>query len=350
MCEIPRSEEPFRCDYKCLRRLFDHAGDAIFVHGLDGRFTSVNRAACEMLGHTREDLLGGMYPWDFVVRDARETILALWARMEQGVPVTVTDELRRKDGTLFPAEVRVIRFREDNCDVIIATCRDITKWRQAEEARARAEIAMLEERHRMAREIHDTLAQGFTGILLQLEAADAAAEAGKPLDSYFARVRDLARFGLTEARRSVLALRPVALEECGLEFALQQLAERSFVEGALSCEFSGASSDQRLGPSVELGLFRIAQEAVSNAMRHAKPSRISIELIFDKDTITLTVKDDGAGITGQKGGDSTPGYGILTMRQRANEMGGRVELKSGPTGGTVVAVTIPANANAPSSE
>src|SRR5438094_8572345 len=222
MPDIPQPEEQFRRNYECLRRLFDHAGDAIFVHGLDGLFTDVNRAGCEMLGYTREEFLGGMCPWDFVVRDARETIQQHWAAMQMGVPITITDELRRKDGTIFPVEVRLVRHAAGDGEVIIAICRDITRRREAEEARARAEIALLEERNRMAREIHDSLAQSFTGILLQLEAAEAAAEAGVPSETYLRRVRDLAKFGLGEARRSVLALRPLALEEKGLEYALRQ--------------------------------------------------------------------------------------------------------------------------------
>src|SRR5438067_10265452 len=149
-----------------------------------------------MLVYTREELLVGMFPWDFVVRDSRETIQARCAEMQPGVPITITDELRRKDGTIFPAEVRLVRYAAGNREVIIAICRDITKRREAEEARARAGIAMLEECNRMAREIHDSLAQSFTGILLQLDAAEAAAEAGAPSESYLCRVRDLATFGL----------------------------------------------------------------------------------------------------------------------------------------------------------
>ncbi|MDP9290871.1 MAG: PAS domain S-box protein [Verrucomicrobiota bacterium] len=340
MPEQPQSEEQFRRNYECLRRLFDHAGDAIFIHGLDGRFTDVNRAACEMLGYAREELLASMFPWDFAARDARDKIQAHWAEMQPGTPITVTDELRRKDGTTFPAEVRLVRYRADDREVIIAICRDITKRRQAEEARARAEIAMLEERNRIAREIHDTLAQSFTGILLQLEAAEAAAEARRPTDSYLCRVRDLARFGLAEARRSVLALRPVALEERGLEYALQQLAERSSIEGALSCEVSGTGTTRRLNADVELGLFRIAQEAVGNAIRHAKPTRILIAVAFGKDAVTMTVKDDGSGVI-IPAGDAKAGYGIVAMRERAREMSGSIELGNIPEGGTCIVVTVP---------
>src|SRR5688572_17919379 len=247
-----QSAEQFRRDYECLRRLFDHAGDAIFVHGLDGQITDVNLAACATLGYAREELLG-MCPWDFVVHDSREKILSAWAQMRSGLPITVNDELRRKDGAPFPVEVRLVRYSADQRDVIIAICRDITKRRQAEAATLKAEVALVEERNRMAREIHDTLAQSFTGILLQLEAAEAATEAGLSASSYISRVRDIARFGLGEARRSVLALRPLVLEEQGLEHALRQLAERSSIEGAIICELTATGGVQRLDSAVELG-------------------------------------------------------------------------------------------------
>jgi signal transduction histidine kinase len=290
-----------------------------------------------MLGYEREELLGGMFPWDFVVRDSRDTIQAHWHAMESGIPMTVTDELRRKDGTMFPAEVRLVRYRAEDREVIIAICRDITKRREAEEARSRAEIAMIEDRNRIAREIHDSLAQSFTGILLQLEAADAAAEAGKASGSYLCRVRDLAKFGLGEARRSVLALRPLALEEKGLEYALRQLAERSSIEGALSCEFWAAGLAQRFEAGVELGLFRIAQEAVTNALKHATAKRISIELIADRDAVKLTVSDDGSGIAHER----TGGYGLVQMQERAQQIGGTLRIDTKPQGGTMITIAVP---------
>ncbi len=337
MPDVSQSEEQFRRNYECLRRLFEHAGDAIFVHGLDGQFTDVNRAACEMLGYTREEFLGSMCPWDFVVRNSRDIIQQHWAEMQTGVPITITDELRRKDATTFPAEVRLVRYNAGDREVIIAICRDITKRREAEEARARAEIAMLEERNRMAREIHDSLAQSFTGILLQLEASAASAEAGAPSESYLCRARDLAKFGLAEARRSVLALRPLALEEKGLEYALRQLAERSSIEGALSCEFSASGAVPRLEPNVELGLFRIAQEAVTNAIKHASPKRIAIELIGKRGAVELCVGDDGSGIPTERG----DGYGLVQMQERAQQIGGSFAVETNAGGGTRIAVVVP---------
>jgi PAS domain S-box-containing protein len=333
------SAEQFRRDYECLRRLFDHAGDAIFVHGLDGQFTDVNLAACKTLGYTREELLR-MCPWDFVVHDSREKILSVWVQMQPGLPITVDDELRRKDGTSFPVEVRLVRYSADHREVIIAICRDITKRRQAEAAMLKADLALVEERNRMAREIHDTLAQSFTGILLQLEAAEAATEAGLSANGYISRVRDIARFGLGEARRSVLALRPLVLEEQGLEHALRQLAERSSVEGAIICELTASGTVQRLDPAVELGIFRVAQEAVGNSVKHAKATRISIELMFASEGVTLSVTDNGNGRAVHPDVLAKKGYGLLAMRERAQAIGGNFKIQDVTGGGTRISLVV----------
>jgi PAS domain S-box-containing protein len=119
-----------RDDYQ---QLFNHAADAVFVHGLDGRFTDVNHAACEMLGYAREELLT-MAPWDFVVNDPRETIVRNWHHMDCGVPFTVDGVFRRKDGRTLPAQVRLVRFKpEDGKDLLIAVCRDVTSSKQIEQ-------------------------------------------------------------------------------------------------------------------------------------------------------------------------------------------------------------------------
>jgi PAS domain S-box-containing protein len=331
--ESTRREEELRRSYQCLRQPFEHAADGIFVHGLDGLFTDVNRASCEMLGYSREELLQ-MHPWDLCIQQSREKTLSMLADM----PITAAEELLRKDGTKFPAEVRLVMFEAPTGKVFISICRDITKRRQAEEARAKAEIAVLEERNRMAREIHDTLAQSFTGILLQIEAAEAAAEAGLPADMHLSRVRELTRFGLAEARRSVLALRPLDLEEKGLEHALQQLAERSSIQGALICEFSALGAVHRLNADMQLAFFRIAQEALSNAIKHAKATRISMKLTFETSTVRLSVEDDGGGIAKETAALSSSGYGLVQMQERAQQIGGTLKVESSPGAGTKITV------------
>src|SRR5205085_7681143 len=116
-----------------FRLLLEQAPDSVFLHGLDGRFVYVNDEACLSLGYGRDELCR-MHPWDFVVNDSREHILRLWQSMVPGVPVLAEDLFRRKDGTTFPAEVRLARFENGGRDWIAAFCRDISSRRRAEDA------------------------------------------------------------------------------------------------------------------------------------------------------------------------------------------------------------------------
>src|SRR3954471_14061369 len=147
-----------------FERLVELVPDAVFLHGLDGKFFYVNEAASAMLGYERDELLS-MHPWDFVVNDNQEEILSLWQSMVPGTPVMVEGLFRRKDGRTLPAEVRLARFPDAAQAWIVAFCRDISARRKAEDA------LRSEERSRMARDIHDTLAHGLTAIAVQLEAA-----------------------------------------------------------------------------------------------------------------------------------------------------------------------------------
>ena len=162
------------------------------------------------------------------------------------------------------------------------------------------EAAVLMERTRIGQEIHDGLAQAFTGIL------HAARRRGRiPLlqeartpscDHPLSRIRDLARDGLSEARRSVMALRLDQTRRAGLEIALRQLAERSTVPGGVTCTFEGGGIATGLRPEHEHELLRIAQEAVSNAVRHARPRTVRITMTDEPAHWVLAVADDGVGM------------------------------------------------------
>ena len=204
--------------------------------------------------------------------------------------------------------------------------------------------AVLAERNRMGQEIHDGLAQGFTGILMQLGAAEEAMHdcaRNSPLPSILTRIRDLAKEGLAEARRSVQALRPEQARRIGLEFALRQLAERSSVQGRVECSFEGGMQGEGLAPEHQHELLRIAQEAVSNALRHAHPARVIIVLTEDTTHWSLAVRDDGRGMTLMPELYAQQGYGLANMRERAGAIGGRFEITSKPGEGTRVEVLLP---------
>jgi signal transduction histidine kinase len=204
---------------------------------------------------------------------------------------------------------------------------------------------VLAERNRIGREIHDGLAQAFTGILMQLGAAEEQAE-GTPLAAAFAKVRDIAREGLTEARRSVLALRPDEQpRQGGLELALRQLAERSTAPGSITSRFHGGGATG-LPPEHEHALLRIAQEAVINAVRHAEPANIEIHLDCGAEEVLLLVRDDGKGMHRMPELYARQGFGLANMRERAEGIGGRWQLESEPNAGTRITVRIPRAAKA----
>lgn len=205
--------------------------------------------------------------------------------------------------------------------------------------------AVLAERNRIGQEIHDGLAQGFTGILMQLGAAEEAMHdcaRNSPLPEILTRIQNLAKQGLADARRSVGALRPEqASRRVGLELALRQLAERSTVQGRTLCSFEGAMAGEGLVPERQHELFRIATEAVSNALRHAHPNNVRILLLEEPELWTMSVIDDGRGMTLMPELYAQQGYGLNNMRERAGAIGGKFEIVSAPDQGTSIVVTLP---------
>jgi signal transduction histidine kinase len=203
--------------------------------------------------------------------------------------------------------------------------------------------AVLTERNRIGREIHDGLAQAFTGILMQLGAAEELGEVRRSsrLTLILTRVRDLAREGLGEARRSVLALAVDRTGRTGLPRALQQLAERSTVPGGVTVRFEGGEATEGLRPEHQHELLRIAQEAVSNAVRHADPSTVDISMTGDRDHWSLSVADDGRGLREPAEDCARRGFGLASMQQRAEAIGGDWRIESAPGTGTRIRVRVP---------
>ena len=208
-------------------------------------------------------------------------------------------------------------------------------------ARSAKQSAVLEERNRLAGEIHDSLAQCFTGITMQLEMAkEVKTDKDDEAFNYVERANDLARFGLAEARCSVVSLQSMTTKGSGLIESLQILAERSNIAGRLRCTFrTNLQDDESVPVGVRQDLVRIAQEAISNALRHAKSTAISVSLRSDQQNLILKVKDNGIGITTEA--ETREGFGFGNMRARVKKLNGTLDIRSAPGRGTSIIIGVP---------
>jgi signal transduction histidine kinase len=210
---------------------------------------------------------------------------------------------------------------------------------------AERQSGVLQERQRMAQEIHDTLAQGFTSIVMQLEAAGQALPEGlTSVQSHIHKARDIARASLAEARRLVLALRPESLEESTLPDALKREAERWTENTGIKTDFAVTGDPVPLHPETEVSLLRAMQEGLSNVHKHAQAREVSVTLSFMADQVALDVHDDGQGFDPHNetsSSDQGGGFGLQVMRQRVGQIGGEVLVESSPEQGTTLVVQIP---------
>jgi two-component system NarL family sensor kinase len=208
-------------------------------------------------------------------------------------------------------------------------------------------VALVEERNRLAREVHDTLAQELTGIALQLEAADALLDAAP--DRARARIRQAlvrTRESLAEARRSVLDLRAGPLERQALPAALEELGQRFAAETGSSVATNVAIAGPRLPARIETALYRIAQEALVNIRQHAQASAVQIDLRLESDRVSLTISDDGHGfdvdqLATTRARPTERGFGLLGMQERAHLLHGTMQIRSSSGAGTQMEVTLP---------
>ena len=204
------------------------------------------------------------------------------------------------------------------------------------------EAGVVDERRRMAREIHDTLAQGLTGIVTQLQAAEQAASrtAGEPAGwrRHVAAATQLARESLTEARRSVEALRPEQLDGCRLSEALAGVAERWSSLNRIPAQVTTTGTARPVDPEAEFALLRAAQEALANVARHAHATRVGLTISYMENEVALDVRDDGVGFDPAL---TEGGFGLVAMRQRITALSGTLQVESEPGGGTAISACVP---------
>jgi signal transduction histidine kinase len=203
------------------------------------------------------------------------------------------------------------------------------------------DIATLEERNRLAREIHDTLAQGFVGVIRQLEVAKRmvdkdTAEANKHLD----QAETLARYSLNEARRSVISLRQSLVKRVSLPEAIRDEASRFSEINDIPVNVNVSGQPVELKADDEESLLRVFQEAITNIGRHSSASMVDVDLSYNDGSIDLSIHDNGVGFNTRMKKQGS--FGIIDMKERVNLLKGKIKIESKPGRGTTVTIRVPA--------
>ena len=287
-----------------------------------------------------KDYVGGTI--DEVPEAYIEAFIGLEIQSTYNVPIFVGSQFWGILGIDFCREARRLTPPEIAVFKTAASCIGSAIYRQQiQQEKEQAELAILEERNRMAREIHDTLAQAFTGISLQLEAARNSLSTNPEVAiERLLSAKNLAKEGIDEARRSVRALRPEALE-FGLVTALHQLIDKMLLGTNIEAEISIEGETHTLTSEIEVQLFRISQEALTNVIRHAQATEVWIQLIYEPDTIYLQIKDNGIGFDLKQ--SHNEGFGLLGIRERCDRLSSNLAINSEVGEGTEITITVANN-------
>ncbi len=327
--------------------VFAFANDALVETDGQGLILQANHAAATLLACPSE-LLSGKPLGLFVSVGHRARFYESLARLWQGVP-SDSFETRLSRRAERPRDVLVQANAADRSGKFRWVLRDVTALRQAEQDRAellrRLVTAQEDERRLVARDLHDSVGQIITALALGIQSVEAAG----PLPPAAVAALGLLRRATDALARAVrelaLNLRPVALDDLGLHAALGQLiADWSAQRPECAIEFQAAGlTDARLPQEVETTVFRIVQEALTNAFRHARAAHVRVELEWQDGQATARVHDDGQGFDPDAAPDPVRGrrLGLAGMRERVAQAGGCLEIWSSPGSGTVVQARFP---------
>lgn len=362
LSERKAREQEIRETRDLLEGVLENLHDALFLVDPDERtIISCNRAAERLTGYTRSELEGRptriLYPSEDLYEEVTREIDR---RRASGGAYRMEGEIRRKDGSIVPVEGVISTARPEHRDraVEIAVARDISERKTLEdELRSsrdriqryalRLQAVREEERHAVARDLHDQLGGSLTALGMLLARLRPALDGDEVSQALIEEMEIIASDALDDVRRITAQLRPPVLEELGLVAALQDLVaevgDRS--EVAVGFEPTAGESELDLNEEAAVHLYRIAQEALTNVVRHAEAHACRVVLSRDATTIGLAVEDDGVGIGWDGISEAGEGTGLIGMRERTRALGGSLEIRPTEGGGTRVAAVIPLEGN-----
>jgi len=351
----PSTELALKVSELRYRRLFETAQDGILILNADsGKIDDVNPFLTDMLGYSRKQLLGNKL-WDIVPFKDVDASMAEFRKLQREAYVRYEDvPLETKDGRAINVEFVSNIYRVNRVRVVQCNIRDITKRRQAEEKlkkysrklqvlSRRLVEAQETERKNIARELHDEIGQALTLMQLNLQAM-LQSPGTEALSPRLKQNLEVVGQVLAQVHDISFNLRPLILDDLGLEPALRWLTKRQAALVGLKAKFKADSMEQRLDPLIETECFRVAQEALTNVVRHAQAKNISVELCKVAGQLHLHVSDDGIGFDvaaiREQAGRGTS-LGLLSMEERVALAGGGLEFKSAPKKGTEVHAWFP---------
>jgi PAS domain S-box-containing protein len=349
IAERKRAEVALRESEERYRELFENARDAIYVHDLEGNYMRVNHAAETLSGYKREEIIGRNF-FEFVASgDLRVGRKTFYARLAEQGETSFEVDVIAKDGRRVPVEVRSRAIYENGVMVgVQGIARDITERKLAQDALQMFSRQLIEaqedERRRIARELHDQIGQILTAIKMNLHAVPQVFHTPE-ISSYVEDNCEAVDEALRLVRDLSVDLRPPVLDDFGLATALCWYVDRYTKRTGLKVDVAIDLPDpnQRFSRDLETACFRIAQEALTNIVRHAQASHVLLQLVKDEDVLLLSVKDDGVGFDLKSLRTRAPRaatLGLISMQERAHYAGGTIEINSVVSEGTEVRFSV----------
>jgi PAS domain S-box-containing protein len=344
-----QAEEALRTSEEKLHIMFDSITDGIVVTDLMGTIVDVNGAALSLHGYSDRQALVGRKGLDLISKEYQSVAIEKMLRaLSEGHDVTMEYVISRPDGTAVDIQgvVNLLHDSGGNATGLVVITRDITERKRAEENLKLyvEEItkAQEEERKRIARDLHDETVQELAALTLDIEATKRGdRRLSEDTANALERIQEKARDIMNGVNRFSAELRPDVLDQMGLLSALSWLAENIVDEIDVRVEFTG--DERRLPSEVELVLFRIAQEALSNVKKHSEAAKAMIKVAFTAGGVWLEVRDYGKGfiLPGNIAEFATEGHlGILGMHERARIINGTFSVRSRPGEGTSVSIVV----------
>lgn len=344
-----RAEVALRESEERYRELFENAKDAIYVHDLGGRYVSVNRAAESLSGYSREEILGKHYSNFVAPRNLKHARTNLCKKLDEADETIYEVFMVTKDKRAVPVEVSSRLIHENGVPVgVQGIVRDITERKRAQDALQNYSRRLIEaqeaERQHIARELHDEIGQVLTAVKINLQSIQRLGPDSDwmpPLDESIGIVDE----ALGRVRELSIELRPSLLDDLGLSAALRWYVDRYAQRTGIRAEvMNGFEEEGRLPREVETACFRIAQEALTNVVRHARANSVSVKLECLREKLVLTISDDGIGfdVEGLFSNASTmAALGLRGMEERALAVRGKIEIESALQNGTRVRASFP---------